>query len=126
MRQMSFSVDLIRRNAARARRSHWFFRTLVIMPTLGCNQLQDRLGVVGYKPPPPAFQIGKAVVGKVSARQICRDVPNEAESAKSMLQNDKLHSQYKVKSYKMIEYKAIGLIQSYRMNIKLLLVLSGM
>jgi hypothetical protein len=37
--------------------------------------------LVGYKPPLPAFQIGKAVVGKVSARQnICRDVLNEAEN----------------------------------------------
>jgi hypothetical protein len=42
---MPFSVDLIRRNAARARRSHRFFRTLVVMPTLVCNQLWDRPGV---------------------------------------------------------------------------------
>jgi hypothetical protein len=45
MKQMSFSADLIRRNAARVRRSHRFFRTLVVMPTLVCNQLRDRLGV---------------------------------------------------------------------------------
>jgi hypothetical protein len=67
----------------------------------------DKSFIVGYKPPPPAFQIGKALVGKISARQNCCDVPNEAESDKSPKRYDYTAS-IRYKATRCIEYKGIG------------------
>jgi hypothetical protein len=86
------------------------------------NTVTAKIGV-GYKPPPPAFQIGKALVGKVSARQPCRDVPNETESDKST-KTIRLHGQYKIQSYKMYRIQGYR-IQGYRMNIRYNLYLGG-
>jgi hypothetical protein len=51
----------------------------------------------GYKPPLPAFQIGKSLVGKFRRGKACRDVPNEAESNKST-KTIRSHGQYKIQS----------------------------